>query len=309
MAKKNDVIKLELTEEELKEGCKKKVYVNGDFVEVDIPKNSNENDRVAVEVEEEDGKKKKYFILLVLLLAPIGTKGADSPIEDSGMKPRKKGMKYKSPKKNISKVLFTVGGGAVVVIIAALLLLQPKNNNKVTKDNKKVLNSNSKHVVSCDFYFNENGDDIWVPKQEFHYEFLFSADEKNIENIHLIQKYGYNTGSYEERKVFINENTFSVVSGGTDEEIKQHYFSQCDTCTVSGGVMTNDTEMELEEFMEYSNLRNDSKKSLMNNLMDTFNIASSCDEGYYAFIPYTDTVGDYCPTENFRSSCSVKDAK
>ncbi len=222
------------------------------------------------------------------------------------MKPRKKGMKYKSPKKRINKAIFAIGGGGAVVIIALFVLLLPKTKNDSSKE---TTNKNLKHQVTCDFYYNENGDDIWIPSQEFHYTFIFSEKEDKIEKIHLSEKSKYNTGSQEERKVYINGNTYSIIPGGSDEEIKNQYYSGCDSCSVSEGIMSSESDMTLEEFMQYSNLRNDNKKTLMNNLMDTFNNTQSCEEGFYPYIPYVDTQAEYCPIENFRSSCTVKDVK
>ena len=55
---------VEVTKEELENGCKKKVFIDGEFIEVEIPKNSEDKTRIAIEVEDEDGKKEKinyYF--------------------------------------------------------------------------------------------------------------------------------------------------------------------------------------------------------------------------------------------------------
>lgn len=310
MSKSNNVIKLELTEEELEKGCKKKIFVDDEFVEVEIPKNSNPNERIAVEVEDKDGNKKKITLLLLLLLVPLKTKGEDIPNKESGMKPRRKGMKYSSPKKGIGKGIIAIGGGGVAIAIIALVLLLPKNNTTTStpKENNK-LDSNMRHQVTCEFYFNENRDNEWVPIQEFHYDFLFNNKEDKIESIHLSEQAKYNTGSAEERKKWINNNTYSILPGGSDEEIKKTYYSGCETCNVSGGVMTTDYDLTLEEFMNNSNLRNDEDKTLMKNLMETFNNQKSCEEGFYPFVPYSDTQSEYCPTENFRSNCTVKDVK
>ena len=222
---------------------------------------------------------------------PINTKSENVNNKESGMKPRKKGMKYKSPKKGTSKGLIAAGSGGVAIAIISALLLLPNNNsnNNKTEDSTKKLNNNSKYLVTCDFYYNENNDNIWIPNQEFHYEFLFNEKEDTIEKIHLSENIKHNSGS--------------------DEEIKSTYYSGCETCNVSVGVMTSESDMTQEEFMGSSNLRNDENKSLMNNLVETFNNTKSCEEGYYAYIPYIDTQAEYCPIENYRSKCTVKDVK
>ena len=51
---------VEVTKEELENGCKKKVFIDGEFIEVEIPKNSEDKTRIAVEVEDEE-KINYYF--------------------------------------------------------------------------------------------------------------------------------------------------------------------------------------------------------------------------------------------------------
>ena len=299
---------VEVTKEELENGCKKKVFIDGEFIEVEIPKNSEDKTRIAVEVEDEDGKKKKLIIILALIAAsPLPLKGEEKVEENFGMKPRKKGMKYHSPKKNPISKKFLIGGvGTIASIIIISLILNPASQSTSGENKKESTKTNKKQIVTCDYYFNENYESVWVPSQEFYYEFLFNEKKDKIESLKLTEKYKYNQGSEEERRVY-NGNTYSVMPGGSDEEIKNTYYASCETCKVENGIMTSSQDMAVDEFLEYSNLRNDNKKTLLENLMDTFNIESSCEEGYYPFIPYTDTQAEYCPTENFKASCKVKD--
>lgn len=304
---KNKII--EVSEEELKKGCKKKVYIDGEFVEVVIPKDSKDQSRIAVEVEDKNGKKKKYIFLLCLLATPIITKGNDMPNEDVGMKPRKKGMKYHSPKKGKVPKGLIVGGGLTAVIIAVLVIMKflpSKSIEEEPKEEKKVAEKKPQKVI-CDYYFNEDFASKWIPSQHIYYEFLFDKNGNKIESISITQKFKYNQGSQAERAV-CNGNVCSYIPGGTDDEIKNEYYDYCDSCSVEDGLMTNVIEISTEEFLESSNLRDDKSKTLQENLVDTFNIASSCEEGYFPFIPYIDTQADICPLENFKANCTVKDA-
>ena len=299
--KKTKVEVLELTKDELKNGCTKVLTIDDKEYEVKVPASSEVDDEIVLEAETINGKKEKIAIVVVLSLLPIVPMNVEGEIPSvkppkkvsikPSHKPKSKGLVVKMSKGKLIGFGITAFG---IIFLGVILFNNKPEEKSKPKVAKKVEPEQTAKILTCNVVEQEVDE-----PQKFTYKFYFDKSNNVVEKLEFSGEYPPLGGS----------SDISVVEGVADT-IK-NYFCGPEGITVEGTCDVNieglkiysSYELKPDEFIESYEWEKEEGKTLLETIKDDYENRDP--EGCYEMF----TVSTQACGEIMKATCEVEEIK